>query len=246
MGFLDRFRKADTSPDDLLSRVLLVPTPETGEPLESGVIEEDRTVSFVVLHDDDGRTVLPAFTSESALCRWRPEGSPYMGLEGQALVEMMAESDWDRIVVDIADPEPVTIPRSAAAEREGTIEQSIPAGSTLVFGQPAQAPPDGLIGNVWRACEAEAAVEEAFLYQFGVVERDEPPHLTIGIRLNAPVDQAEKGRIAQSIGGAADPPSWGYEFLDLQFLEGKRLDTVRSQTAAIFRRDDELRAPDVG
>ena len=246
MGFLDRFRKADTSPDQLLSRVLLVPTPETGEPLESGVIEEDRTVSFVVLHDEDGRTVLPAFTSESALCRWRPEGSPYMGLEGQALVEMMAESDWDRIVVDVADPEPITIPRSAAVERTGTVAYPVPAGSTFVIGQPAQAPPYGLVGNVTRACEEEEAVDEAFLYQFGIVDRDEPPHLTIGVRLHTQVDDAEKGRIAQSIGGAADPPSWGYEFLDLQFLDGEMLDTVRSQTAAIFRRDDELRAPDVG
>lgn len=192
----------------------------------------------MLLQDEDGRAVLPAFTSESALRRWSPEGSRYIGLQGQALVEMLAGSDWDRIVVDLADPEPVAITRSAAMEPVGTVAYSAPAGSTFVIGQPAQAPPDGLVSNVRRACFGEAAVDEAFLYQFGVLERDELPHLTIGVRLHAEVDQAEKGRIAQSIGRAADPPSWGYEFVDFQFLEGEMLDTVRSEATAIFRRGD--------
>lgn len=218
--------------------MLLVPTPETGKPPESGVLEEDREVSVTFLQDEDGRAVLPAFTSESALRRWNPEGSRYVGLQGQALVEMLAGSDWDRIVVDLADPEPVAITRSAAMELVGTVAYSAPAGSTFVIGQPAQAPPDGLVSNVRRACYGEAAVDEAFLYQLGVVERDEPPHLTIGVRLHEEVDQAEKGRIAQLIGRAADPPSWGYEFVDCQFLEGEMLDTVRSGTTAIFRRGD--------
>lgn len=239
MGFLDRVRKSSAHPDDLLERILLVPTPDTGqEPRGLEVLEEDREISFVLLHDEEGLPVLPAFTSEDALLRWDPAGSRYVGLQGKALVEMLAGSDWDRIVVDTAGPKAVAITRSAARELLGAVSHSVPAGSTLLIGQPAQAPPDGFVSDLRRACEGEAAVAEAFLYQVGVLERDELPHLTIGLRLDAGVDEAEAGRIAQSIGRAADPQSWGYEFVDFQLLEGEMLDTVRSAATTIFRRGD--------
>ena len=123
-------------------------------------------------------------------------------------------------------------------ELTGTVKRSVPAGSTYAIGQPARTPPDGFVSNVVGACEGEAAVEEAFLFQFAWLERDEPPHLVIGVVLGAEVDRAEAGRIAQSILGAADPQSWGYEFVDLQFPEGQMLATVRSEAIAIFRRSD--------
>jgi SseB protein N-terminal domain/SseB protein C-terminal domain len=237
MGFLDRLRRVGPRPDDLFERVLLVPTPDTGEePRGPEVLAEDREIAFVLVHDEDGLPVLPAFTSEDALLRWNPGGSRYVGLQGKALVEILAGSDWDRIVVDTAGPEAFAITRSAARELLGAVPFSVPAGSTLAIGQPAQAPPDGFVSDLRRACEDEAAVAEAFLYQLGVLERDELPHLTIGLRLDAGVDEEEAERIAQAIGHAADPQSWGYEFVDFQLLEGDMLDTVRSAATTIFRR----------
>jgi hypothetical protein len=148
---------------------------------------------------------------------------------------MLAGSDWDRIVFDPADPEPMAITRSAAREMLGIVADALPAGTTFAIGEPARTPPNGLVQNVWQACEAEAAVDEAFLYQLAIVGR-EPAQLTIGLRLTPGVDESEKERIAQAIGGAADPQSWGYEFVGLQILDGDLLDTVRSEGSAIFLR----------
>lgn len=192
----------------------------------------------MLVYDEDRLPVLPTFTSEGALLRWNPEGSRYVGLQGKALLEMLAGSDWDRIVVDPAGPDAFAITRSAARELLGAVPFSVPAGSTLAIGQPAQAPPDGFVSDLRRACEGEPAVAEAFLYQLGVLDRDEPPHLTIGLRLDARVDEGDGGRIAESIGRAIEPRSWGYEFVDFQLLDGDMLDTVRSTATAIFRRGD--------
>ena len=217
--------------------MLLVPTPDTGEePRGFEVLDESQEISFVFVHDQDGLPVLPAFTSEDSLLRWKPEGSPYIGLQGKVLVKLLADSDWDRIVVDTADPRPFAITRAAARELLGAIRYTVAAGSTILIGQPAQSPPDGLVSALQRACEREPAVAEAFLYQLGILERDEMPHLTIGLRLDAGVDAESAEGLAQRIGDAIDPSSWGYEFVDFQPLEGDMLDTVRSATTAIFQR----------
>jgi SseB protein N-terminal domain len=75
MGFLDRFR-GSRGPDEILERQLLVPTAETWREPGSWVLDEDTDVPFVVMADHEGRPVLPAFTSEAALVRWMPHGSP--------------------------------------------------------------------------------------------------------------------------------------------------------------------------
>ncbi len=237
MGFLDRLRRSGAVPDDLLERFLLVPTPDTGEePRGFHVLEEDREMSFVLVHDEDGLPVLPAFTSKEALQRWNPEGSRYVGLQGRALVEILARSDWDRIVVDTTDRSAFAIPRSAALELLGVAAYTQPAGSRMLVGQPARTPPHGLVTAVQRACANEPTVAEAFLYQVAILEQGNTPHLAIGLRVDARVDEEDRVRIAHSIGRAVDPQSWGYDFVDLEVLEDDMLNAVRSGATAIFQR----------
>ena len=69
-----------------------------------------------------------------------------MALEGKVLVELLAGSDCDRMVIDGAGPEPRAITRSAARKLIGAASYSIPGGSTFLIGQPAQTPPEGLVG----------------------------------------------------------------------------------------------------
>ena len=71
------------SPDALLEPELLVPTLDTGREPGVKILGEDSEIPFALVLDADGRPVLPAFTSEGALTRWKPQGSPYIALEGQ-------------------------------------------------------------------------------------------------------------------------------------------------------------------
>jgi type III secretion system (T3SS) SseB-like protein len=55
-----------------MEQFLLVPTPDTAE--HSGLREvlAGKELRLLVLWDDEGLPVLPAFTSEEALTRWSP------------------------------------------------------------------------------------------------------------------------------------------------------------------------------
>ena len=190
--------------------------------------------------DDDGRPVLPAFTSEGALTRWKPQGSACVALQGKVLVEMLARSDWDRMVIDGADRDAIAITRSAVRRLIGMIAYSMPAGSTSRIGQPAQEPPEGLVDALRSACQRELVIAEAYLYQFQIVERDEPPQLTVGLQLQPSVAEGEYQRLAESINADVNPQRWGYESLDYQLLEGDLLDTVRSSEPVILDRRENL------
>ena len=234
MGFFDRFRSSGPTPYEVLERELLVPTPDTGEEARVDVLKEDREVSFLIVLDEDGLPVLPAFTSEKALTRWKTQGSAYLALQGKVLVEMLAGSDWDRIVIDGADEDAFAITRSAAQMLVGAVLLPLPAGSTFRIGQPAREPPKGLVDALSNACQHEPAVAEAYLYQFQIVEREEPPQLTVGLLLKPPVAEADFMRVVESIKGEVDPQAWGYESLDYHPLDGELLDTVRSSEPVIL------------
>ena len=234
MSFLDRLRRSGLDPDEILEKVLLVPTADTGREPGAGVLAEDTEIPFVVVPDDDGLLVLPAFTNEQALTRWIPQGSPYIALSGKVLVDILARSEFHRIVIDGADRHALAITRSAAQELVGVIP--VPAGSTYRIGQPATPPPAGLADALRRACEREPAIREAYLYQFQIVGRDESPSMAVGLSLDESVDESESLRIAQSIFGDLDPNDWGYDFLDVHPLDGELLDAARANGVVILRR----------
>lgn len=86
----------------------------------SVVLEADLEVDVMGVTDHEGRPALPAFTSEAALLRWQPSGSPYIELQGRVVVEMLLQGEWDRIVVDTESTDAYEITRSDAAELLGT------------------------------------------------------------------------------------------------------------------------------
>jgi len=236
MGLLDRFRRSNASTDGVMERELLVPTPDTGHELGVRLLEEAEEVPFVVLQDDEGRLVLPAFTSEEALNRWKPGGSHYIGLQGKILIELLAKSEWDRMVVDGADARARAITRADARRIVRITSLSLPAGSVRI-GHPANPPPDELVRALVRACERENAVSEAYLYQFQHVELDERPHLAIGLQLGRSADEPDAHEIARSITEHVDPERWGHEFIDIHFLEGDLLEVVRANGPPVFSAD---------
>lgn len=103
-----------------MHQVLLVPTSNTQELKGWRVLPEDQDIPLLLVKDEDGNDVLPAFSSEAALLRWKPAGSAYVGLEGHILIELLARSSWDRIVIDGADPEELVITKSDALRLRST------------------------------------------------------------------------------------------------------------------------------
>jgi hypothetical protein len=116
VSFLNRLHRSRTAAS-ILDRELLVLTPDSGDE-DSGtyVLEEERDFPIILVTGDDGLAVLPAFTSEAALLRWRPEGSRFLGLQGRVVIEMLSRSDWDRIVVDTNSRNAFLITRTDAVE----------------------------------------------------------------------------------------------------------------------------------
>ena len=98
-----------------LSEPLLVLTPPVGDmPTRLGQVEQPSTIDVVLVTDQEGHVVLPAFTSEATLLRWRPEGSHYAQVGGNVLLSLLAHSDWSRIVVDPGSSEAFEVSRGEA------------------------------------------------------------------------------------------------------------------------------------
>lgn len=121
VGFLSRLRRPGTGGPEILDRSLLVLTPDIGEELRGPeILEEALEIDVVLVTDYDGLSVLPAFTSEAALLRWRPHGSRYIAVQGKVVVDLLARNDWDRIVVDTGSPGAFAITRSDAVRLLGS------------------------------------------------------------------------------------------------------------------------------
>lgn len=236
MGWADRLRRPRRGNDWFLQRELLVPTPDTLHALGSRTLEPDEEISFVVVPDEVGRLVLPAFTSEIALNRWRPHGSHYVALNGEVLIDLLAASDWDGMVIDGADANSYSITRADARRLVGETRLSLPAGSTVRIGQPARAAPDGLVRALVKACENAPAVSAAYLYQVQHVEFNEEPHLAVGLRLPAG-EKIDPDLVVRSIAQRLEPARWGYEFVDIHVLEGDLLEMVRATGPPVFGDD---------
>jgi hypothetical protein len=116
VSLLNRLRRTG-GVASILDSTLLVLTPVSeNASVGSYVLEADREISVVSVTDDEGLAVLPAFTSEAALMRWKPEGSRYLGLQGRVVIELLANGDWNRMVVDTDSPDVFAVTREEAVE----------------------------------------------------------------------------------------------------------------------------------
>jgi hypothetical protein len=91
-------RRADQSP--LLSAwlYLALAEPLTGTPGTQALTEDTEfNVRCVV---ENGFSYLPFFTSEEALLRSLPEGSPWISLRGRDALQMFLSGEWDAIVIN--------------------------------------------------------------------------------------------------------------------------------------------------
>lgn len=203
-----------------------------------GVTQEDVDLPVVGVHDDEGRAVLPAFTSESAMARWTGDGARYVALPERAVLGILLDGAFDLLVIDGVDAAGGRIVTPAEAESllGGSATLHIPPGTQIAYGLPAEPPPPGFLDGVRRGCESEIRVLEAFVYQIGFPGLDEPPHLAIGLRLAPGTDPADMSGVVDTIGRHAAPSEWGYPFVDFSVLDDEMRASLVSFTEPVFRR----------
>jgi hypothetical protein len=120
VGWLDRFRGSTSDRQRGQSTLLLLTAGQGELPEGSVVLEEDLVLDLVGVTDYEGRPALPAFTSESTLLRWRPEGSPYIEVPAAVAAQLLLQGEWERIVVDPDMDDAYEITRSEATAFSGT------------------------------------------------------------------------------------------------------------------------------
>ena len=184
--------------------------PSTDPPMGEDYEPAPREIDVRVVEDDDGVRTMPVFTSEEALVRWIPEGSPYVALEGRVVIELFVASDCDRLRVNGADPDTYAISREGARRLLGVEPMTVPPGTEVRIGQPARPFPEALISSVRLACERERRIREAYLYQVEYAATAGPPHPAIGLVVVDGLTKAAFRDIGTSINAQLDLESAGY------------------------------------
>lgn len=151
----------------------------------------------------DGGLYIPAFTSRGRLER-------FSGSDRAASVPLrdLAPS-WPAevsLVIDPGDPVELVLPgadfRRIAEGREPGGEQTVPAGTSVMIGDPAEEP-EAVLEAIARTCSAHPEVTAAYRAQLHVDRAGERPHLAIGLVVDAPSEAHDELRRQVAQGATA-------------------------------------------
>ncbi|MBE7437361.1 MAG: SseB family protein [Spirochaetales bacterium] len=76
----------------------------------------EHSLSLKILKDESGAMILPAFTGTNHFLKWYPEGSPYVGLMGQSLMELFLRQKTDLLAINPAGPVWCTLDKKQITE----------------------------------------------------------------------------------------------------------------------------------
>jgi hypothetical protein len=139
----------------------------------------------------DGRLYIPAFTSRSRLERFGSAGRP-VSVPLRDLAEVWpAEVS---LVIDPGEPVELVLPGHelrgiAAGDEPGGVE-TVPAGTSVMIGDPAEEP-ESVLEAVAALCAEHPEVAAAYRAQLHVDRPGERPHLAIGLVLDRPGSDVE-------------------------------------------------------
>jgi SseB protein N-terminal domain len=88
----------------LLTSILLVPV--ANRPAFPGwkTLQNDTTMEFITTQRPDGQTALLAFSDSTALQKWKPAGSGFVGIQAKTLFALAGQNGFNAIIVNIAGP----------------------------------------------------------------------------------------------------------------------------------------------
>ena len=217
---------------EFLQGVYLVPTEEE----DLGVQAADRkTTTVLLVKDAEGQLVLPIFSTEMDLLRWRPQGCRYFGMEGKAILDELAGSTWHRLVLDGASDNVIAVTRSMAQKILKLDHYEIPPKSQMEIVPISPPLPDSFLTELRSACEAATAIKEAFVFLLEV-DGDGPEFPTLGLRLDASGDGEAQQAVVNGISSSIDPAEFGVRALDITFLHGDLLEQARATVPWLVQR----------
>jgi hypothetical protein len=114
----------------------------------------------------------------------------------------------------------------------------MPAGTKVLVGAPANAPPQELLQNLAARCQLHTEIEVAYVFQTMFLAEGEQPHLALGVVLTGEASEERTREIADDLGEHAHPLRPEDEFLEIQFLNAETLPPVSRAVEPIFRRRD--------
>jgi hypothetical protein len=212
----------------LSSPVYLVP----GEDSDGGEL------SLAAHEGRDGGRYIPAFTARSRLER-------FSGSDRSASVPLRdlaaAWPDEVSLVIDPGDPVELVLPghefrQIGRGEKPGG-EQSVPAGTSVMIGDPA-AEPEAVLGAVTVSCSKRPEVVAAYRAQLQVDRPGERPHLAIGLVVDSTSgDRDELRRAVAESATAAGAEQVSVLLLDPQAGGDAIAAYMLEQTRPFFRRD---------
>jgi hypothetical protein len=151
-------------------------------------------LSLAAREGRDGGLYIPAFTARSRLER-------FSGSDRSASVPLRdLAASWPAevsLVIDPGDPVELVLPgqdfRRIAGGREPGGEQTVPGGTSVMIGDPADEP-EAVLAAVALTCSGRPEVIAAYRAQLHVDRAGERPHLAIGLVVDAPSEDHDELR----------------------------------------------------
>jgi hypothetical protein len=167
--------------------------------LEAGEGSEGTELDLAAVEGRDGRRYIPAFTARSRLERF--------GGGGRAVSVPLRElaASWPAdvsLVIDPGDPVELVLPgpelRRIAEGAEPGGEQEVPAGTSVMIGDPAEEP-TAMLEAVAEVCAEHPEVAAAYRVQLHIDRPGERPHVAIGLVVDRSAGDTEplRRRVAE-------------------------------------------------
>lgn len=112
-------------------------------------------------------------------------------------------------------------------------ETSVPAGSTMLIGAPADPPPAELVVGLGERCAQHPEVRAAYLFQLMILAEGEEPHLALGVLFD---DGADVPPIANDLGARAGELLPEGSYIDVYPLGEAMLEDVSGSVEPIYER----------
>jgi len=231
--------------EELIRAMLIVPV--HGRVGKSGwrKLEKDTNVELVIGEDEDGKTTLPAFTSEDALNRWGETVDGFVGLAGRELFRFAVDLKVHSVAINPAGPiggqllpgELRTLAEGQVPEISGAFVETITVSKLgpLNFKAPQGSPPPEFLKKVRDRCGAYPEIRRAYL--FSAEMGDGRDHLVVGIEFARFMKQAEAKAVFKELGSEIGPMIGTNEMVDFMDLKAMGvLSEIASLVPAVFAR----------
>jgi hypothetical protein len=189
-----------------LSLPLAEPPPSEGEWLS-----DDLDTLEILSTGSEEEPVLPVFTTEERLLKWRPEGGGMASMESRLVFEMAANHGFAAVAVNPGSPsQGRLVPAEIEVLARGRIPQeggeAMPEGTQVTIGTPATPLSDDVVAVVREAVSAEPSATGALA--FLVMQESGPPENAIAVAFAPGVDDTSAsdamGEIVQRAGDVSE------------------------------------------